>query len=104
MEGVDYKVFEFAIKGDAEPEELENALFGLKEDPQPDVDILLVSNLPELISHNYDIFREFDNPSWHWFWQEIADGEYPLKKLPEHVRDLAKTLYYNKKNSKKRSA
>ena len=32
--------------------------------------------------------------SWWWHAQAIARGEYPLEKLPEHVRELARELYY----------
>jgi len=32
--------------------------------------------------------------SWWWRAQDIARGEYPLERLPEHVRELARELYY----------
>lgn len=35
--------------------------------------------------------------SWRWNIPDIAEGVYPLEDLPEHVRDLAKALYYTKK-------
>ena len=31
---------------------------------------------------------------WWWHAQAISRGEYPLEKLPEHVRELALKLYY----------
>lgn len=38
-------------------------------------------------------------PAFGELWFEnikaIARGEYPLEKLPEHVRDLARELYYD---------
>ena len=35
-----------------------------------------------------------DSGWWVWL-KAIARGEYPLDKLPEHVRDLAAELYYD---------
>lgn len=34
----------------------------------------------------------------HWIWNldAVARGEYPIEKLPAHVRDLAKELYYDR--------
>ena len=32
--------------------------------------------------------------SWWWHAQAISRGKYPLDKLPEHVRELARELYY----------
>ena len=31
---------------------------------------------------------------WAWNPGKIASGEFPVEKIPEHVRDLAKSLYY----------
>ncbi len=30
---------------------------------------------------------------WWWWMAKIARGEYPLEKLPEHVREPARELY-----------
>jgi len=48
---------------------------------------------------NYDIFyfpEAIGNPEIPWYQHpvSIARGEYPLQLLPEHLRDLAKSLYY----------
>lgn len=43
-----------------------------------------------------DEYIEIDETS-HW-WDHIAQivaGEYPVEKLPEHVRDVAREMYYN---------
>ncbi len=37
----------------------------------------------------------YTGEEWYCHLREIAAGEYPLDKLPEHVRDLAEKLYYN---------
>lgn len=31
---------------------------------------------------------------WYWYIADIVKGIYPLEKLPDHVRDIAKNLYY----------
>jgi hypothetical protein len=31
---------------------------------------------------------------WAYHSKEISEGAYPLELLPEHIRDLAKNLYY----------
>jgi hypothetical protein len=36
----------------------------------------------------------FDD-TWRWDYHLIAKGEFPLEKLPSHVRDLAQRLYYS---------
>ncbi len=40
-----------------------------------------------------DVYGE----GWPHWAPEIANGEYPLKKLPDHIRDLAEELYYKEK-------
>lgn len=52
---------------------------------------------------NAEIFAEYineenylieDDDRWYWHIASIVKGEYPLEKLPEHVRDIAAKLYY----------
>ncbi|MDH7554170.1 MAG: hypothetical protein QHH74_10975 [Spirochaetota bacterium] len=31
---------------------------------------------------------------WYWHIATIVAGQYPLERLPEHVRDIAARLYY----------
>lgn len=35
-----------------------------------------------------------DGKPWPWHIVQISQGKFPLEKLPEHVRELAKDLYY----------
>ncbi|EKR98420.1 hypothetical protein LEP1GSC125_1846 [Leptospira mayottensis 200901122] len=35
--------------------------------------------------------------SWRFYLNEISSGKFPLEKLPEHVREIAKELYYKNK-------
>ncbi len=34
-----------------------------------------------------------DDP-WYWHIAEIANGQYPFEDLPEHVRDVAREMFY----------
>ncbi|MBE7440777.1 MAG: hypothetical protein HS115_20205 [Spirochaetales bacterium] len=37
-----------------------------------------------------------DEDRWPWHAKAISEGKYPLNNLPEGVRELARTLYYEK--------
>lgn len=37
---------------------------------------------------------DLSDESWRFFCKDIAEGKYPLEKLPDHVREQAKELYY----------
>jgi hypothetical protein len=37
-----------------------------------------------------------DEDPWPWHAKAISEGKYPLNNLPEGVRELARTLYYEK--------
>jgi len=40
----------------------------------------------------------FEEDSWRYQIDWIVEGEYPLEKLPDHVRDIARELYYDRKS------
>ncbi|MDI7157196.1 hypothetical protein QMM53_11670 [Leptospira santarosai] len=37
---------------------------------------------------------DLSESSWRYFPNEVSSGKFPLEKLPEHVREIAKELYY----------
>jgi len=39
-------------------------------------------------------YATLDKEPWPWHTEAISQGKFPLEKLPEHVRELAKELYY----------
>ncbi len=43
-------------------------------------------------------FGDEPDPEEHWAWNidRIALGTFPLERIPAHVRDLAKELYYDR--------
>ncbi len=51
--------------------------------------------LKEGIASDYSYIAKH-GPEWPLHLPEIQAGKYPLDKLPEHLRDLAKALYYTK--------
>lgn len=58
-------------------------------------DIRYINNgnfFAEVINEDNCLIEE--NDRWYWHIAEIIKGEYPLEKLPEHVRDSAQKLYY----------
>lgn len=59
------------------------------------LDILLVQVFEKIEKRFLSPFDQFNEETWRWHAHEVATGKYPLEKLPDHVRDLAKTLYYN---------
>jgi hypothetical protein len=59
-----------------------------------EIDIVLIRNMRGLSEHS--CFGTLDE-SWRWQTGVISRGKYPLKKLPLHVREIARELYYNKK-------
>ncbi|MFA5518904.1 MAG: hypothetical protein WDA74_06590 [Spirochaetota bacterium] len=40
---------------------------------------------------------ESDNDEEHWAWNLnlIFEGKYPLEKLPDHIRKIAREMYYS---------
>ncbi len=75
-----------------------NTLAGMDEKQDKEADIFLVKNAGEFIKYDLDAYPD-ETDSWRWYYYEIAAGAWPLEKLPDHVRDLAKKLYYDKKNN-----
>ncbi|EMP80045.1 hypothetical protein LEP1GSC162_0721 [Leptospira santarosai str. CBC1531] len=38
--------------------------------------------------------QDLSESSWRFYLKEISSGTFSLKKLPEHVREIANELYY----------
>jgi hypothetical protein len=60
-----------------------------------ELDQYLVENLGKLSEAG--CFGGFKEDSWRYQISWIVEGEYPIEKLPDHVRELAKELYYDRK-------
>jgi len=56
-----------------------------------ELDIILVEHMKDLAERL--CVGTFDQ-SWRAQSGDIAEGEYPLEKLPAHVREIARELYY----------
>lgn len=58
--------------------------------PELDVQyIRLLDSIP-IYMENDDVYMD----GWHWYAPEIASGQYPIHKLPAHVRAIARNLFY----------
>ena len=59
-------------------------------------DIFLIENAQEFA--DTEVFASSGQAvsSWRWYFWAIAEADYPLEKMPSHVRDIAKRLYYKK--------
>ncbi|EKN89812.1 hypothetical protein LEP1GSC034_1013 [Leptospira interrogans str. 2003000735] len=57
-----------------------------------DCDMNLVRKF-SILSHLFG-GMDLSESSWRFFPLEISSGKYPLDKLPEYVRGIAKELYY----------
>lgn len=87
------RVIERARKKGAD-EDFTNFLYEIDKGNNKKVDIALVAGMGDIYSHDY-LSEACTFSGWRHRTDEIATGKYPLEKLPDHVRDLAKTLYYN---------
>jgi hypothetical protein len=74
-------------------EDFEQDLFTMDSVNDNALDIHLVKAMGDIVKNEYRPIRMVDS-SWRWEMVSIAQGEYPLEKLPDHVRDLAQVLYY----------
>lgn len=95
-----FRRFNELIKDPSEMDEVEqiSAVYLVTELEDPSVDETFVENagnehlLSLLAGYPIDTKEE-----WPWHAKAISEGKYPLNNLPEGVRELARTLYYEKK-------
>jgi uncharacterized protein YgfB (UPF0149 family) len=57
-----------------------------------EADIVLVKNMEGL---KESLCVGTADQSWRAQTFDISEGEYPLEKLPKHVREIARELYYD---------
>lgn len=81
-------------RSESEAGEITTILLYLDDRKDEELDQLLVKNLSNIFVGDGNIYPRTDS-TWRWYGEEILEGEYPLENLPEHVRDIAKELYYS---------
>lgn len=86
------RVIERARKKGAD-EDFTHFLNEMDDSENKKVDVALVSGMGDILEHDY-LSQACTFSGWRHRTDEVATGKYPLEKLPDHVRDLAKTLYY----------
>lgn len=80
-----------------EPNEVEDAVeyLTLQSTPFVEGDEVFLRGLAMFAGY-FDGFDMSVEIAWQWHMDEILAGIYPLSDLPDHVRDIAKELYYKK--------
>ena len=81
--------------GKGEPPLFSTVVYDADELNDEEIDIVLIKNMKGLSEH--DCFGYLDD-SWRAQTDDISAGEYPLEKLPEYVREIARELYYDRDN------
>jgi|YNPMSStandDraft_1061717.scaffolds.fasta_scaffold17404_3 hypothetical protein len=69
--------------------------FGLTDERLIPEDIRYIKNgmvFAEWVIEDNCLIEESD--PWYWHIAKIVKGEYPLELIPEHVRNIARQLYY----------
>ena len=72
-----------------------DTLYGMDKVNDKEADIFLIENAAEFDSFGMFVGADEDK-SWHFHYGAIADGDYPLEKLPPHIKDIAERMYYKK--------
>ncbi|MCB1202552.1 MAG: hypothetical protein KDK41_18060 [Leptospiraceae bacterium] len=54
----------------------------------------VLRELPNFATHNFKWDWPEKPDTWFNHFDKVLAGQYPLNKIPEHLRDLAKELYY----------
>ena len=92
-------VFTLEALRDFGPMEFEDAfkldLYRMDDANNKEADIFLIENAAEFESYEMAVGATI-NSSWRFYYDDIARGDYPLEKLPPHVRDIAERMYYKK--------
>jgi hypothetical protein len=78
-------------------------LFAMDKAEDKNLDVHLIRAMGDMARFGFP-FPSFVESTWRWKCTAIAEGFYPLEKLPEHVRDLAKALYYGQKPEAQKTA
>ncbi|WP_061285742.1 hypothetical protein [Leptospira interrogans] len=86
------KLIEFVDNGSVEEQEMLVQILDEIDGKFEDCDVNLVRKFSKL-SHLFG-GMDLTESSWRFFPLEISSGKYPLDKLPEYVREIAKELYY----------
>ncbi len=79
-------------RGESDRSIFDNMLPDMDELNDKEIDVVLVKNMKSLEERL--CCGTFDD-SWRGQVYDISHGNFPLEELPEHVRELAKELYYD---------
>ena len=92
-------VFTLEALRDFGPMEFEDAfkldLYRMDDANDKKADIFLIENAAEFDYYEMAVGATEDS-SWRFHYPAIVHGNYPLAKLPPHIRDIAERMYYKK--------
>ena len=76
--------------------DFEDSGLALDEDMKQ-IDKEIIERAKELGEYIFDegYYDKEMNNFFAWNPDKIAKGEFPIEKIPEHVREIARSLYYN---------
>ncbi|MGJ4785655.1 hypothetical protein ACQV5J_16190 [Leptospira interrogans] len=86
------KLVETVESGCVEEQEMLVEILDDLDGKYPEFDQELVRKA-QILSHLFG-GQDLSESSWRFFLFEISEGKFPLENLPEHVREVAKELYY----------
>ncbi|MBW0432280.1 hypothetical protein HGB47_01480 [Leptospira yasudae] len=86
------KLIEFVENGSVEEQEMLIQILDELNGKFEDCDVNLVRKF-SILSHLFG-GMDLSESSWRYFPNEVSSGNFPLEKLPEYVREIAKELYY----------
>ncbi len=86
------KLIETVENGSVEEQEMLVEILDELDGKFPEFDQELVRKF-SILDHLFG-GSDLSESSWRFFPLEVSTGEYPLENLPDHVREIAKELYY----------
>lgn len=92
-DGVPYHAFDLMDRVELNTLEIGFIVDMVAKNPVKENEIAFIKNATK-ISAGYENYFVVENDHWAYHPKEISEGTYPLEFLPEHVRELAKELYY----------
>lgn len=86
-------VFNYAEQGELDGDTFDLYRWEMIDDPNEDLDVYFMEHAGIFAAYKYGSLYVWGN-TWVDQFRDVVAGEYPLEQIPEHVRDLAKQLYY----------
>lgn len=93
-------VFDYAEKGELDGDTFDLYRWEMIEDPNEELDHYFMEHIGIFAAYKYGSLYVWGD-TWIDRFRDVVAGTYPLEQIPEHVRELAKELYYFEKSKAK---